>query len=687
MKPAKIFKISFIIIASILLILLIGTGLFIYFFPKDRVRSLVIEQAETVLQRKVTLESIYYSPRGIILRNLTIHEDKPVESPVMVSAEWVNLGLALRPLLNKEIDVKHLFFYKLNANITFDEKGVSNLEKMINTVLKTPDSSLKTKISSVKLTNATINIIKPVDVLNPLEGSYSIDATVKFPAPNLLQITNCTIILPEKRGKVKPEISIATDSFKLTGEVELDKVSLAWVYKWHGTSYPQPYDIVTGKVRELYITTDKIEGFVKATSTLHKSSKIVHADGFCRVEPPKRTVLITGTQARIDSSSVYLNRLAFTMDGDLLGFDASNANASVTDLRELVPVIPSSLYGWVTGNLAYNNGKVSCAMHLKEAGYDYSSKMISGMNTDIAIDKNVFKLEKIPMKVFGHDCIVSAASTDGDFKRLILNLSGEKLNLTRIQTGSGGREKSVDSPMEIAGNISTGRLETPDFNLDNLNVNYQVKGKSIAINQFSCKFAGSDLKGRGAIDLSTVPPKASGVINFANLRIQSLGIVSEKFKNRFFGNASGNLNLSMDLASQMFDTLRGTVDFSIDNGKVVDTGIQNGLGIWLSELRYKLKDLEFNKIYGNAQIVGKLFQINSFIFKSENIRLRMEGPLSRDMNTAGLNLSLEFSDYFLQDIPRPAVMGLKKYQTGQWYIIPFNVKGDITESKNIHQVK
>ena len=687
MKPVKIFKITGIVIAAIIVFLVISAGLFIYFFPKDKVRTIVIEQAQTILQRRITLESLYYSPRGVILRNVAIHEGKETDSPVMISAEWVSLGFALKPLLHKEIDVKHLIFYHLDATVTFDRDGKSNLEKMIRTVLDSPGQSVNAKIASVKLFNSFITIVKPPAILKPLEGRYCIDVTVKLPEPQMIQLSNCTLVLPEKRGKLNPDIMISFDkNFKIQGNVDLDKVSLAWVYQWHGTQYPQPYDIVTGKVHDLLVTPEKIEGFVKASSTLHNSTKIVFADGFCRVEPPKRTVLISGTQAKINSTTALLNKLFLTMDGDVLAIDATNASASITDLKELIPVIPDKLYGWVTGNLSYN-GKISCSLHLKEVGYEPSTKMISGINTNLSVDKNIFKVEKLQLKIFGHDCLVSVASTDGDFKRLILNLNSEKLNLQRIQSGSGGREKSLNIPLEIAGSISARKLETPDLTLDNLNINYQIKGKNVLINQFSCQYLGSDLRGRGAIDLSTNPPRASGLITFANLKIQNLGIVSEKFKNRLFGIASGNLNLTMDLASHMFETIRGTVDFSIDNGKVVDTGIQHGLGIWLSELRFKLKDLEFNKVYGNARIMGKLFQINSFIFKSENIRLKMEGSLSKNLDSNGLNLSLEFKDYFIQDIPRPAVMSLKKYQTGQWYIIPFSVKGDITDSKNIHQVK
>ena len=120
---------------------------------------------------------------------------------------------------------------------------------------------------------------------------------------------------------------------------------------------------------------------------------------------------------------------------------------------------------------------------------------------------------------------------------------------------------------------------------------------------------------------------------------------------------------------------------------MVNTGIQDGLIIFLSELRYKLKDLEFNKIYGNLDISGKNFRINSFIFNSEDVRLSLNGSLNSDLIAKDINMKLEFNNHFIKDVPRPAVVMFGEYSSGKWYVIPFSLNGNITESKNMKMLK
>ena len=137
----------------------------------------------------------------------------------------------------------------------------------------------------------------------------------------------------------------------------------------------------------------------------------------------------------------------------------------------------------------------------------------------------------------------------------------------------------------------------------------------------------------------------------------------------------------------MTETLKGNAVFNVSKGKVVNTGIQNGLIIFLAELRYKLKDLEFSRIYGNIDIDGKDLTINTFIFNSEDIRLAMNGKINSDLTASNMSVKLEFNNHFIKDIPRPAIAFYNEYLSGRWYTIPFLLNGNITDSKNIKMLK
>lgn len=161
----------------------------------------------------------------------------------------------------------------------------------------------------------------------------------------------------------------------------------------------------------------------------------------------------------------------------------------------------------------------------------------------------------------------------------------------------------------------------------------------------------------------------------------------EKLNNRFFGFADGTANLNMAIRENIIDTIKGNAIFNVTKGKMVNTGIQDGLIIFLSELRYKLKNLEFNKIYGNIDISGRNFKINSFIFNSEDLRLSLQGNLNSDLTAKDINMKLEFNNHFIKDIPRPALAVFNEYSSGKWFIIPFLLNGNITESKNMKMLK
>jgi hypothetical protein len=63
----------------------------------------------------------------------------------------------------------------------------------------------------------------------------------------------------------------------------------------------------------------------------------------------------------------------------------------------------------------------------------------------------------------------------------------------------------------------------------------------------------------------------------------------------------------------------------------------------------------------------------------------MKGIVNYELFANNLKMNLEFNEYFIQDLPAAFRMAIRKLLNGKWYIIPFTMNGDISNSKNIKQ--
>ena len=223
--------------------------------------------------------------------------------------------------------------------------------------------------------------------------------------------------------------------------------------------------------------------------------------------------------------------------------------------------------------------------------------------------------------------------------------------------------------------------------LSGIQLQYLLAGSSVTINGFQFMYADGKISGSGTMTTGRGAPQGSLKLNIAGLLMQNAIAFNEKIRNRFFGLVNGKAAIDFEISDKILDTARGNAEFTIDKGKLVDTGIQDGLGLLLSELKYKLRDLEFNKIYGNFDIRGTNYQIHSFIFNSNNVRLKMTGTFNKKLIANPLNITLEFTREFIQDLPGMITIGLNKYLKGDWYIMPFIQTGDMMNGNNLRRAQ
>ncbi len=707
MKPRKIkvFKIILISTTALIAVIASSTAALIYFFPEEKVRDLVQEKVRESMGLNVSFSKLSYSLRGITLQNISLMRSSEGEEKPLLTASEASLGYSLKSLLDKELKINYVFIKDMFLTLTIDSSGKTNLDSITGNIpqKKGDGSGIKASIDSIKFANATVSFESCTGVFEPLNGGYNFDADVEPLGDGVFSFKSSRLTLSGGRGTLQPEIKFTIDDkgFLIEGDSALDRCSLLWVYRWTGKPNPQPYNTVTGNVDSLKIHYAfdsrelNIEGHAKAVSTLTKSKSLVYGDGYAKVfrrmNDSYMTLFLSDVKGKINNSSLSLNRLLYKVRSGQISFSATDIDTTLPDLRNIVEVIPPELNGSVTGRMNYDNQMFSGSVSLKNISY---GDVVSGVTTGIDINENMFKNENITAKVLGYPCKVSIASTDRAFKRVFADFKLDRLDIrtaddTSKNTGIAVPKKPVNFtfPIRIAGNIVAGKLKVGNLEASNAALSYSAEGKVIAIDRFSLNIFGGTFKGTGSIVSKQAAPELFTHFSFSNAKMQDIASFDESIKNRFFGIAAGEGSLSGELNSDILKTLSGNVEISIDNGKIVNTGIQNGLGIWLTELRYKLQDLEFNKIYGNINFEKTELNIKSFIFNSDDIRLKINGPIDLDFITKQLYISLEFNRRFIQDIPSPAVkLGLDRYYKNGWYIIPFTARGSITDGRNIKRV-
>ena len=684
MRPAKICKWTLIVLSALVVLIITALLLFITLVPAERFSSEVASRAEAALGRKVTIGGIRWGLRGLTLSDMAIYDGADDKAPLIAGVRRVDLAISPLSLLSLSIDVSSVTLTRAVINISFDEKGKSNIQKLISSISERGTSGLSATISRLVLKDVTITLSSPPPILDPLAGTYRVDAAIVF--GDDIAIRNGAVILPENRGRLFPELVVHTKEkeLRITGSVNLENASLLWVYRW-GTNVTLPYHLINGTVKNLTITKNFVTGDVKATSTLRNTAKVLSADGFCRVDITGRTVFIGKAQGKVDSSTFYVDALHFTFDGDLIRFNVNNVDAAIVDVAPLLSFLPRKLYGRMKGNLSHEKGLYNGTVTLIKCGYDSTSGMVSGLDAVITVKDNIFKQTEIPFLFYGNQCKLSIASTEPSLKKLFINITGDQMTIDPSKHEYVPQGGSVNLPIQITGIANINALSYEKIRLSRVQLQYLFTGNEFVIQGFQFFYCGGKVSGSGSIIIGEGAPRASLSMHAQGLLVHEALAHSEKWRNRFFGQLEGDAKINFSISKEIFKTARGNVEFNINKGKLVDTGIQNGLGLLLAELKYKLRDLEFDRIYGNINIAGTDFQVNSFIFNATDLRLKITGLFDQNLIAKPLHINLEFTRRFIQDLPGAVTLGLNKYQIGDWYIMPFIQNGDITNSKNLRR--
>lgn len=708
----RILKYFRITVISLLILAVLSAGtvsLIFYFYPKDSVLVMIKEGAEKTLKRQVQIGSLDYSIRGVLLKDVTIYETTTDGGRVeLFKAEEAVISFSILSLLKKDLKIDTVYLKKLYFVWQFEKDGSSNIKRLLTDMAegkKPSGGSKQIRIKKILLDECTFKLVNPPERYKPLEGEYVVSSAIRIKENNYFKITDTRITLPEKRGEIFPEVEVTTsDGFKITGEAKLTDADITWTYGFAKKKLMLPFHTANGYIDSLEITRTTVKGHAKASCSLRNTSKKITAEGWCTVDLPTKTTYLSDISGDLDGSDVTIENMVIPPVGGIRKFSMRDISADLDDAAVFLPFIIPGVYGHVKGNISYDGRHYSGRIELSDAGYTGNAEFVSDVNTVVDINSGIIKKENIPLKLFGSGCTASVASTDGSFKSFYILLRADRIDTENIKfnkkkgsdsdgtADSGKTAQSSGGPgLNLKVNIS-GKIQVSEMTYDmlafrNIVSDFSASGSTIKILSFSASIFGGRVMAAGKIDLSGSVPDTQVQVKYSGIKIQDIGFSNEKMKDRFFGFAEGSASLNFQMKENLLSTVKGSTIFTITRGKVVNTGVQNGLIVFLAELRYKLKDLEFNKIYGNIDINGSQFTINSFIFNAEDVRLMLTGNIDSDLNAKNMSMKLEFNQHFIKDIPRPAVTVMGEYASGSWYIIPFIINGNITDSKNIKMLK
>lgn len=693
MKRTSIRLAKYIVTAvtAILIITSASFLLLILLFPRDRISDFIIETANEKLHRTVTIGSLNYGFGGFLINDLALKDREPQKKDLL-KAQSVLIRPSLKDLIRGKIVIRSAQLEGIVLHLSFDDEGKNGIDRLLEDIPETK-SEKDEKEKNASLPFRSLRIIESKVIVrnapgdaSAINGTYALDTTI-LPVDKGLKVEDTKIELPGKSAIIEPELIISLKPFSIKGKTDIRSVNLQVIYDWRGAK-GIPYQIVDGTVEDLEITESAIRGHAIVTSSLSDSNSLLHADGLCRVDLKKELVQVTEVKGRIESSSFILEKLYLDFNGNLLNLQVRNAAVKLQEVAPAIPSFPTGLSGEVKGSVGFDQQGIDASITTQNVGFYSGTSIVSGLSIPVEVIDSRFKISGVQCKILGYPATVDAASLDNSLKNYFANVHFPEIEI-KPSKGSGSGT-NLDVPFSLRGRISAHTITYDSLTAKDIKAVYSVGGKTITVSRFTASLFGGSAAGTATISNAGSFMRGKAELRFSQWRLQDIATLSKKFTGRFFGVASGRAVVAFGNSSSLLDSLTGNVEFQIGNGKIADTGIQNGLGLLLSELKYKLKDMEFSTIYGNIAMEPTLFNIRSFIFSSDEVRLRLNGGVRSDfISPGGLNIQLEFTPAFIEDLPGPALSLIRfdRYRSGNWYILPFMLKGDITKGGNITRIK
>ncbi|GEM_PF-611518 len=687
----KILKIlTFFILLTVIFI--VGLSIFIRaYLTEDRIKAMIIPQAEQALGRKVDLGSIRVSLfQGIIVKDLVVKE--PDEKSDFLKTEEFVLRYDLLPLLHKRIVVSQVKLVRPYIEIIRDRSGHYNYESLTilqakkanNSVTRHPESPKRAKVSAAPLA-LTVN---SVVIRN---GHVTFKDELKR-LPQIDTRTDCSLTLeagPDLRSLTysgdidfKAQIIYGKANSDIKGSIKFDNKKAG-------------FQIMAGiDGQKIQFVGDVNNYLTHPDARLDISSKKLDVDRLLALAAalPNRG---TKEQARKESRSVKTNRprskgprlrlkgkirigkllyKPYELEDFALGYRLDNDRLLLNDIATRFKNKGIEGRLGAHADILLSNMTGALWIDVLSMNTDKAKAQVAGKidlhreKIDLALDMDIDGQKAIVSGWIKHysthpDIRLDLKSKEIDANRLLAiaqvakspgnkDKAGQAVK-TAPQKTKGEETSPIHLPpgLKARGTIQVARLLYEDLTMDNVLLKYRIEKGVLFVDQFSARTADGSLATKAQATLTRQPIPFKGDIKMTGLDIPKLlrGIKSP-MKGKLSGIFSGKFDFSGSGThwSLLQKSLNVEGNYQVKEGEI--RGIKAIMVVADLLGLPSLRDIDFKNLDGTIHVANGMVHLKTAL-SGRNISARAKGVIGLD-GTLDLPFTIILSKELSQKLKR-----------------------------------
>ena len=115
MKKLVIWTLKIILVLGVLAAL--GLVVLRLMFPPEKIKQMTLDYAKNKLHREVSFDEISFNLVGVTLTNFALSEENSFAQGTFIKADRLEAKAALKPLLNKRVEISTLIIDGLDVNL------------------------------------------------------------------------------------------------------------------------------------------------------------------------------------------------------------------------------------------------------------------------------------------------------------------------------------------------------------------------------------------------------------------------------------------------------------------------------------------------------------------------------------------------------------------------------------------
>lgn len=536
--------IKFSIVFVLLLAVLVTAAFFTLkkMYPPAKLKAMAQNYVSQKLQREFSFDSISFTWIGFTLTNAALSEDHTFQDGTFVKANKLTAHVAVKPLLQKRIEISTIEADGLQVNIVTRKDGSFNFDTLLpsqnsNTAqaAQTPtqapsDEPLIITAQQIKLTDCDLVYQNEQTGMRTALNDLNIDISdfdLNHPFETELNFTT------DISGAGRPDMSLPV-SIRFTTFLADLQLQQAYATINDATArYKTIQFNLHGDVKNFEAPTVDLMGSLSGINNTVLSELAPGLANFqlptlnlslkADIKPDTQTATISQAKLAVQDSTLTAKgtlswntpHLVYNLSGSLTAILAQLVQMTDTwdnfspagTLTATFKATDKKDYGDISGNIL-----------LKDASFIYASFPLTQLNGTIAFDSSTsISSPSLTGKFNGENFTGSFSyQTLPDVINFILNLKLDKLTLTQFsssdtsanassqkQSAAAAEQTAEELPMNIQANVTVGEIKIPYFQTNGLTLNANLKNITDAMTQAN-----------GSVNFTLQPGKITNLDDF-----------------------------------------------------------------------------------------------------------------------------------------------------------------------------